>query len=561
MLQKYFLSISICLFVNFNCLTAQNLYLKPIRIDSLENNAPKVDLRQLKAENRKSLLNKKQELLTQLHKQGYLEAHHLGLEKENDSLYTLPIYIGKQINTTVLKIQAEEWPEKILKATGLNKHPEITIPFTQVENKTTELHEWWRRFGYSLTELQLQNFKTVKDTLYAEVYIIKKELRRIDNILIKGYEAFPVKILHHQFGLKPKAIIDQEKIKKTNQSIENMRLAKATRDAEILFEENKTSVYLYLEKIKNNHFDGILGFATNEDSGKLEFYGNIELYLHNNLDKGESLNIKYLADGNQQQDLNIQVETPFIANSPLSMNASIRIFKRDSSFTNTNLNAKLSYKKQNWTYLAGYEQTKSTNQLNTPLPNSNIESLDGNYFLVGSKYNLYQNDFLQAIKTYASIQLGIGNRSASTNKDSQVKLELDAEHNIQLTEKYTINTKLGVKNLWSKTYYSNELYYLGGIHSIRGFNENSLPASGLLYMQTELRFKLSQEMYLHSITDIGQFKNKVDLQEKSLIGFGLGLGLHNKTGILKFQIANGKMQSQKIDLNNTRIHLSLNTRF
>ena len=61
---------------------------------------------------------------------------------------------------------------------------------------------------------------------------------------------------------------------------------------EILFEQDSTTVYLYLQKTKTNKFDGLIGFNTN-DQGKLKFNGYIDLYLNNLLNKGESLSINW----------------------------------------------------------------------------------------------------------------------------------------------------------------------------------------------------------------------------------------------------------------------------
>lgn len=560
MIKNIPLCIIICLLVNFASLHAQNLHLKTSYIDSPQTLSIKLETKSF--QNLANLLNEKTSILADLHKEGYLEAYFLSLEKENDSLYILPIYIGKQTKVAVLKIDPKDWPNKIANTIGVSKSGNIQIPFKKLEEKTTAIHKAWIKHGYSFAEIQLQNIHTIYDTLYADIKLKKGDVKKIDSIIIKGYENFPIKILKHQFGLKPNKRINQEEVLSASKAIEAIGLAKNTRPPEILYEEDKTTVFLFLEKKQNNYFDGIIGFSTNEDTGKLEFYGNMDLDLQNNLNFGEKLNIKYRAEGGEQQDLNVNIETPYIANTPISLKAGIRIFKKDSSFTNTNLNTSISYSQQNWSHAFTYEQIKSTNLLDQNTVNLEINNFDAKYYFIESSYNKTQEDILQPIKTHIKLKAGPGYRNNDFGKESQIKLELEAQHNLKISKKTSLNVKSSLKNLSTETtYYTNELYFIGGIQSIRGFKENSIPASKLFFIQTEYRYKLAQELFIHSITDFGHFEDKALKIKDNLIGFGFGLGLHNKAGVLNIQFANGITGKERVNVNKTRIHLNLLVRF
>ncbi|MFT6096827.1 MAG: hypothetical protein ACJAVQ_001742 [Nonlabens sp.] len=66
---------------------------------------------------------------------------------------------------------------------------------------------------------------------------------------------------------------------------------------------------------------------------------------------------------------------------------------------------------------------------------------------------------------------------------------------------------------------------------------------------------------MHSIIDIGYFENEVLEQKEKLYSFGIGLGLQTAAGLLKFNIANGIIDNQAFKFANTKIHLSLTSRF
>ena len=561
MLKKHIISIFLCLITALATIQAQTFHLENLAIDSNKVDLPSLGIHPTTHADLQSLIKQKEKILASLHKSGYLEAYNQPIKKENDSTYINPLYIGHKTNFAVVNIEALKWPKEISNSLTLDKHNRLVLPFNKLEERIVEIQTKWRNQGYSFAEAQFQNIRKSKDTLYGDLFLVKNDLRKIDSITIKGYDKFPIKILRHQFGLTPNKKLDQNKIQKASQTIEATGIAKETREPEVLYEKDRSTVYLYFEKMNNNYFDGIVGFATNEDTGRLEFSGNLDLSLHNNLNQGEKLAIQYQADGGDQQELKINLETPFIANSPISASGGIQIFKKDSTYTNTNLNAQIDLSKRNWSIYIGYEQVTSANQLEVGTSNNNIASLEGKLFFIGSSFKIFQNDLLQPQASYANVKIGTGKRESDFGNEDQMKIEIEGHHNIKLGRNHSFYTSAMAKKLWSKTYFLNELFRIGGIDNLRGFNENSIDASQALTLQTEYRYRISKEMYLHSITDIGWIKNDVLQTIETLIGLGFGIGIYNKLGLMSVQIANGITSQDKIDFDKTRIHISLHTRF
>ena len=96
---------------------------------------------------------------------------------------------------------------------------------------------------------------------------------------------------------------------------------------------------------------------------------------------------------------------------------------------------------------------------------------------------------------------------------------------------------------------------------MRGFLENNIDASLVSVLNTEYRFLLNQQTYVHSIIDLGYFENKSVNQKEKLYSFGVGLGMTTKAGILKFSLANGNIEGQAFKFSNSKIHLSLTSQF
>ena len=121
---------------------------------------------------------------------------------------------------------------------------------------------------------------------------------------------------------------------------------------------------------------------------------------------------------------------------------------------------------------------------------------------------------------------------------------------------------IGTKNLAEATrYLVNELFRFGGINSIRGFNENSIDASFYSVLNSEYRYQFNQDIYIHSIIDFAYFENQITALKQKLYSFGIGIGIQTSAGIIKFSIANGNAEHQDFNFSNTKIHISISSKF
>ena len=113
---------------------------------------------------------------------------------------------------------------------------------------------------------------------------------------MKGYQKFPTSFIKYYAGIKKGAVFDSQQVVEKNNALNSLGFANSIKPPQALFEKEKTTLYFYLEKQNYNTFDGIIGFATNEQTQNLAFNGYIDLVLNNNLNFGEQLVIKYKAD-------------------------------------------------------------------------------------------------------------------------------------------------------------------------------------------------------------------------------------------------------------------------
>lgn len=544
----------------------QHLYLE-ITPDSLTQKAP---LNEIEID---TIFNDYQALKTevdtfmqQLYQKGYIESRLVSLKKKNDSLYAADVLLNTHYKNLRINLPEEHpFTEKDLVFIANNFDENyIEIDFEDTSNILRHLTSVLTKTGDAFSNIQLNHLRpsTTKATLEADLIIRTDTIRTIDDIHIKGYEKFPRSFLKYAVGLKKGALFVKEEVVEKSELIENLGFARNIKAPEVLFTKNETEVYLYLEKTNNNTFDGILGFATNEDTGAIELNGYLNLVLSNNLNFGEKFILNYKNDGERQEQFFVKTELPFLFKSPFGLEAELSLFKKDTTFITIEQSLLATYQLNTKTKVfAGYKTFTSENLQKDNALIDDIEDFTSRFGVVGIEYNKPQRSRLFPVKTHMRLANDIGQRNRNNIKTPQIRSQLRAFHLLQLNPQNSIYINNSTSALFSNNYFTNELFRFGGINSIRGFEENSIDASLFSVINTEYRYLLGATAYIHTITDVAYFENNITQTQENLYSFGFGLGLLTKAGVFKLNIANGKQNEQSFKFSNTKIHLSLNAIF
>lgn len=570
---------------------AQNFQLKIIgnsaaetkTIDSLTYNSVHPDAKAIDDE--VHILSEK------LSKIGYIENQVLENTKRKDSSFSTKFSLGTQIKSIHIYIDRKilSPPDKYLnsKATetettssnlviikdliGLGKAKDsLILPYTAIESFLNTSLQKLEQKGYALAKLKLTNIQKKKNILLAELEFNSGLQRELDEIVVQHGDntttnQFPAGHLKQINRKYRKTVLNKEMVRKIQNDFEKISFVNQIKSPEILFTQDTTKVYVYLEKRKSNNFDGIIGFNNNNE-GKLIFNGYLDLTLENTIKAGEQFALYWKSDGNNQRTFRASIDLPYIFRSPIGLKAQINIFKQDSIFQNTKTGIDLGYFIDYKTRIyLGYQATSSSDIQNT---NDSSISDYTNSFLTGSlEYS--KPDTTHATfpkKTILSLVAGFGNRATTALAETagtsqQSYIIINAMHNFYWNPKNCININYQNYFLKSDNYIINELYRFGGTKSIRGFAENSLQANFMTAIITEYRYIISPDLYLHSILDYGYYEDQSSIYKGNLLGFGAGVGIRTKNGVLKLNFSNGSNDGQNIVFSNTIVTLNYNIEF
>lgn len=490
-------------------------------------------------------------IINKLQHEGYFLVHTLKDSIINDTIFKKTA-LHQHIKFAQLTLDAtEETQSYIQKKKWII--PSHTIP-DLLGNITQKLDQ----NGYNFSEVKLQQIKIKQDTLFAQLTINLKSKRHINNFVYKGYEKFPHNYRKNIERKYKNTLFSQKAITQIQSDLSVIPFITSTKKPEILFLQDSTTVYLYIQKKKANRFDGFVGLVT-DDSNKATLNGYVDLELINPFHNGEKLSLYWKDNGSAQKTFRAKIGLPYLFSSPLGLKGCIELFSEDQKFQNTKLTTDVGYHINFFTEISiGYESNQSatlTNAISTIKDYSNS-------FITSSF--IKQKNFAQKpeLDNYSlHLTLGAGSRKTNSHSTSQQKLSLLLSKNFLLHPKHTICLSTENFGLRSPSVLTNELYRFGGLNSIRGFNENTLQANQVHNLMTEYRFYFSENSYIHSIVDYG-FANDVTIQKStSFKSFGLGLGIASKSGLMQLIYANGSTDTNPINISNSIVHVGYKSSF
>ena len=500
----------------------------------------------------KRILAEVQKLTDVLVQKGYLENELLDSSKLSDSLYQFKLKLGFRTKAVHIYVGAASKYLKFEKDT-------IVLPIDKTELFLQQQLNELEQKGLSFATLKLVDFKKQDNALFAQLKVEPNTIRTLDAVVINGYANFPAAHKKNMQRLFSKKTFNKNALNTLYKEFNKFRFVNQTRYPEILFSEDSTKVYVYLEKAKSNKFDGYIGFANDENS-KLTFTGYLDLALTNILNAGEEFNLYWKSDDNKQVTFNAGIEIPYLFKTPLGVRANLNIFRQDSTFQNTKTALDLGYYfTYNKKLFLGYQSTESSDIQNTNT--ALLNDFESRFLTSTFDYKNYIDDPLFPEKTKFVLKSGIGQRDSKLETNQQTFFDLNVSHTLYLNKNSSINLRSQSFYLQSTTYITSELYRFGGIQSIRGFNENSLQASTYTSLLTEYRFTVAPNLYLHSVLDYGYYQDQTTDTKNNLLGLGFGLGILSKNGILNLIYANGSTNDQAIQLDNSIIHIKFITKF
>ena len=499
--------------------------------------------------------------LDSLKKQGYFKARVKKTIKKDSFNYNSLLELNKKFNTIYIYDANKViiFDDKIKK---IENKEYYSLKINELENFLKQTTKKLADKGYPFNKIKLINIKEIDNaSISANLNVNLGNKRTLDKIKIKGYEKFPKSFTKQYLKLLTEETFDFEKIKEKSKKINNLGFVRQTKDPEVLFKKDSTITYLFIEKTENNSFDGFIGFTTNEESNKLELNGYVNLKLSNTLNYGEEITLDYKSTDNEDKFFKTNIIAPFVLQSPLGLELSLNLTKKDTSYTKDEQSIGVNYLTKN-KHRISLHLSYLNSVSNLTIVSQSIKDYKSKFQKIRYSYlepNI--NNKLIPIKFLNTLEFSIGERRDNTNTRKQIKYKTKTYNNFKLTNKSSVYLNFESYGLISTNFYQNEMLLFGGINSIRGFEENSIAANKLFMINSEYRFTIDNNIYINTILDSAYYENSLSDIKGYIYGLGLGLNINTNSGVFKINYANGVKKGEAVDLKLSKIHVSFSNTF
>jgi hemolysin activation/secretion protein len=132
-----------------------------------------------------------------------------------------------------------------------------------------------------------------------------------------------------------------------------------------------------------------------------------------------------------------------------------------------------------------------------------------------------------------------------------------------IRQKSGVYAKIEGSILLNKNLLQSDLFRLGGLLSIRGFNQNFFFASAYALSTLEYRYFWQEDAYFSFFYDQAFLETKTfaSKTKDTPLGIGTGVSFQTKGGIFNLSYALGYSQSQNLSISKSKIHFGFISRF
>jgi len=170
--------------------------------------------------------------------------------------------------------------------------------------------------------------------------------------------------------------------------------------------------------------------------------------------------------------------------------------------------------------------------------------------------------------------IGTGNKKyTDTQNPDELSTNIEDEKYFEIMSDVEIFVPIAIKNTIkirnlsgfkkSNNLYENELFRIGGIKSLRGFEEESFTAAFFSITSLEYRYLFEKNSAFYLFFDYGYYSrpfNNLTISDTPF-GFGLGVDFETRAGIFTLIYALGRQQSNPIEFNSGKIYFGIVNRF
>ena len=448
----------------------------------------------------------------------------------------------------------------------------------QLDELCTKILSAYENNGYPFASVFLDSVDIQQSNISLKLYCSPGLRVQMDSLTVIGDLKISRKFLESFLDLKAGSIYNASTLKNLEKRLNELSFLQSAQAPKLTFYADKARLNLVLEKRNASQFEGILGFLPDNNTGKLQLTGDLNLHLKNAFRSGESLGFSFKGLPGKSRELNLHTNLAELFSTRMGIGLSFNLFKQDSSFQNVDARAGINYRIKKG-YLNFFVSTRSGSPIVSTQVNEvelpSYASLKVVSYGVGWMYNTLNSSVPSSRGIFIQLNAEAGRKKIATSsipqeivdrfqlRSSQYRVESTAQVYFPLSKRGVL--KLGNQTglLLGKDFFENELYRVGGFSTLRGFDEQSILATNFSVFSSEYRFMIEKQSFLFAFINQGLINYhtiKISSNDKPQ-GVGAGISLETRAGMFSLAYALGKQKDNPLNLQRGKIHFGLTTLF
>ena len=480
-----------------------------------------------------------------------------------------------------LNISFNRLDKTMLRRIGINERffRNKSVYYNRYLTTTRKIVNWYENNGYPFISVYLDSISIINNNISAELKINLNNKILFDSLDVQGNINISDKFLRQYTGIQDGRLFNEKVVKDLSRKLEELPFLSEHRPFELEFTPEKAKAYLYLDKRKANSFNGIIAlYQRDKYTGKPGLRGELNFKLYNSFGNGEKILLDWKKLESTSQKLSTEFNYPYIFSTPGGFALEFGLFKKDSTFININTKLNFQYLfSGNNSFYVFLKNTVST-VLSTPgsiITNNPLPDVNTTLYGTGIEYK--KLDYIYNPKQGVIIigSIGAGNKKYpgesnvsgkvenSSGTEKYIEVLADLAYYFPVAPKMTLKIRnlAGFKN--ADNLFENELFRIGGLKSIRGFEEESFLASSYNVTSLEYRYLFERNSAFYIFFDVGYYKRTENdlVINDTPFGFGVGVDFETRAGIFTLNYALGRQHGNPIEFNSGKVYFGLVNRF
>jgi outer membrane protein assembly factor BamA len=436
--------------------------------------------------------------------------------------------------------------------------------------------------GFPFATVGLDSIQLSDRDIAGRVVLKRGQAVVFDSLQIVGNTKTKKRFLTKYLQIFPNQPFSQQRLAAAAQLLRQLPYLKLKAEPEVRFAQGRARVYLLLDDRPSNQFDAIVGVLPNADANKtgVQFTGDVTINLRNIKGGGKQLGLQWRKTDALSQLLDAQYVHPNFFGTPLEVAGTFNLYKQTEDFTTIRPRLQVTYPTARAGRVSFFAEQRGSiidALKDTTLLPENLDSQYNSYGL-GYAFNSLDDLFFPRRGILVSGQGAVGTKTIRQNaqlrpelyegvalRSTQYTFGLRAERYFPVKRAGVLLLRLRGEGLFNPRLFTNDLLRLGGLNSLRGFNENQFYTSTYAVATAEFRQFIGADSYVFLFADQAYLKHYITETRyfDQPTGLGAGLSLRTAAGMFQFVYSLGQSTTinQKFGFNASKIHFGLTSRF